>query len=339
MTTPTIGFIPQDSGSNAYATRMQEILAPLARLERFQLKARLLRMLRGHAHRLDMVIVNWQENQVVSRQTRRISFRGALRMLVEAVLLKIVARRVVFVRHNLYPHRTDPASATLAQSLIDRYEALFDFVFVHSGDSHALSDGPHRRHYLPHPLYRRQSVTAGPLADKGLPERYFVVFGRIVPYKRIEYLMGQFPDTKTLVVCGEVGDERYSTRLAQAVRANIVYLPGYLSEDEAQALVAGAQAVVISHAEPNMMVSGTFFYALSLHRHVFALRTPFLDWIAPRLGSNVLTLADDVVDLCAKMRDCVCPSLTEQDLRRLENEFGDDAVRSALSVAFRSLNA
>ena len=339
MTLPTLAFIPHDSGSNAYAVRMQEILASVGRLERLHLKARLLRWAKGDFRRIDLVIVNWQENQVVSRQTRRISVKGALRMLLEAVLMKIVARRVVYVRHNLYPHRTNPASAGLAQSLIDRYERLFDFVFVHSGDRGALTDGPRQRHYLPHPLYHRLDPAAVQPPPRKLPERYSVVFGRIVPYKRIEYLMGQFPDNQTLVVCGEVGDERYSAKLAEAARANIVYLPGYLSEADAQALVLGSQAVVIGHAEPNMMVSGTFFYAISLQRHVFALKTPFLEWIAPRLGANILTLAGDISEMCAQIRESACEAISEQDRLRLEREFGDEAVRAALSVAFKSLNA
>jgi glycosyltransferase involved in cell wall biosynthesis len=332
---PVIGFVPLDSGSNAYARRMQEILAPCGRLERFELRPAVKRLLRGGWWHFDVVIFNWLENRVVSRATRRVAFAGVLRLAVQVLLIRLVARRIVFVRHNLYPHRTAAGSVALAQKLIDQYERCFDVTFVHSGDASALQAGAGRRHYLPHPLYRRTTpLEPGAVRIRlGLPQRYFVVFGRIVPYKRIEQLMDRFPENHTLVICGEVGDEPYSRMLADRAREHVLYRPGLLSEEEAQALVLGAQGVVVGHAEPNMIVSGTFFYAVSMHRHVFALRTPFLDWIAPRLGERVLTVAPDMDALCERIGAWSGAPLDARDERQLQQEFGDEAIRGALAVA------
>ncbi len=336
---PVVGFVPNDSGSNPYARRMQDIIASCARLERFALRDCLRRCVRGNWMRFDVVILNWVENRLVSRATRRISLKGVLRVALQLLLMRIFARRVVFVRHNLYPHRTAARSALLAQKLIDYYERCCDVVFVHSGDELTLRNGPRARHYLPHPLYRRVD-TADPIALRarlGLPARYFLVFGRIVPYKRIEQLMARWPAAgHALVVCGEVGDQSYAQLLATRTRDNIVYKPGLLAEEEAQALVLGAEAVIIAHAEPNTLVSGSFFYALSLYRPVVALRTAFLEWIAPRLGEGIVSLAGDLDALCAHISGWGGRTLGVEEQQRLQSEFGDAAIRRALAVALPS---
>jgi hypothetical protein len=97
--------------------------------------------------------------------------------------------------------------------------------------------------------------------------------------------------------------------------------------------------VVIAHHSASTIVSGTFFYALSLQRHVFAVRTPFLDWIAPRLGPDILTLADDVEHLCKLIESSKCAPLTEESRLIVQRELGDEAVRSALAIAFESTGA
>ncbi len=332
---PVVGFVPNDSGSNPYARRMQDIIAGCARLERFTLRECLRRGLRGNWLRFDVVILNWVENRLVSRASRRVSLQGVVRVALQLLLMRIFARRLVFVRHNLYPHRTAARSALLAQKLIDYYERCCDVAFVHSGDELTLRNGPRARHYLPHPLYQRvDSVDPSALrARLGLPARYFLVFGRIVPYKRIEQLMARWPAAgPALVVCGEVGDQSYSQLLATRTRDNIVYQPGLLAEEEAQALVLGAEAVIIAHAEPNTLVSGTFFYALSLHRPVVALRTAFLEWIAPRLGQDMVALAADLDALCAHIGSWQGRTLGVEQQQRLQREFGDAAIRRALAI-------
>jgi glycosyltransferase involved in cell wall biosynthesis len=255
-------------------------------------------------------------------------------LLLKFVGMKLIARRTAFIRHNHYPHVTRPNSTWLARWLVDRYEGLFDFVFVHSGAEVVTRGGTAKRHYLPHPLYRKLGDIAAPDLTGDLPERYFVVFGRIAAYKGINRLMSVFPASQNIVVCGQVGNSDYAAELAQIKRANVTYRPGYLSESAAQALVTRAVAVVIAHPGPSTIVSGTFFYALSLQRHVFAVRTPFLDWIATRLGPGIVTLADDVRHLCELIENSTCTPLSEESARIVQREFGDEAVRSALSIAF-----
>jgi glycosyltransferase involved in cell wall biosynthesis len=336
---PTIAFLPDYKVANAYTVRMQEILSSFGRLEKLGTKARVLRLLRGSLQRVDLVVVNWEENALVSQKTRGVSPAGTIKLLLKVIAMKLFARRMVFVRHNHYPHATRPKSTSNARWLVDRYESAFDFVFVHSGAELQTHNGTTRRHYLPHPLYRTVSDTSREAPPMELPERYFVAFGRIVPYKKTDSLMMAFPASENLVVCGEVGNRDYAAALGRINRKNVIYRPGYVSEEAAQALVTGAQAVVIAHDSASTIVSGTFFYALSLERHVFAVRTPFLDWIAPRLGPDILTLADDIEHLCRSIESWKCTPLSEESRLIVQRELGDEAVRSALAIAFQSTKA
>ena len=333
---PIIAFLPDYVIANAYTLRMQEILASFGRIEKLATKSRALGLLKGSPRRIDLVVVNWEENALISKKTGRISTLGVVRLVLKVAAMKLVARRLAFIRHNHYPHATRPDSTSFARWLVDRYEDLFDCVFVHSGAEVRSREAGRQRRYLPHPLYRKLDPGATPALPRDLPERYFVVFGRIAAYKGIDRLMRDFPASEQIVVCGEVGDADYAGQLAQINRPNVIYRPGYLSEDAAQALVMGAVAVVISHDSPSAIASGTFFYALSLQRHVFAVRTPFLDWIAPRLGPDIVTLAEDVQHLCKLIENSTCTPLSEESGRSVQREFGDDAVRAALAIAFES---
>jgi glycosyltransferase involved in cell wall biosynthesis len=336
VTAPKIVYLPDYAITNVYVLRMQEILASFGDLEKLRTRSRLLDLLRGRWQRVDLIVVNWEENALISRRTRGVSAAGLIQLFLKAVAMRVFARRMVFVRHNHYPHGTRPKSAAFVRWLIDRYEALFDYVFVHSGADLAQRSGRLKRHYLPHPLYRPVSRSM-PAERPATPPRYFLMFGRIVPYKNLDKLMTAFPSSANLLVYGEVGNRQYATVLGRIKRPNVFYQPGYVSEAVAQMLVTGAQAVVIANENASTIVSGTFFYSLSLQRPVLAVRTPFLDWMAPRLGPGVLTLADDVEHLCELVETSECVPWTEETRRIVQRELGDEAVRSALEVAFASM--
>ncbi len=334
-TRPRIAYIPADDLTNAYTTRMRELLSAFGHLEKFFFKARLMRLLKGDFRRIDVAFVNWIENELIDRNSGRVSWRGTVKLLIKAVFLKLTARQTVFVRHNLYPHAASAESARTARWLVDRYEELFDMVFIHSGVHIMTAESNRHRHYVPHPLYSQAIDVGRQVRPRNCPERYFLAFGRIVPYKRIENLIEHFPADQTLIVCGAVDDAGYAAKLAQIRRPNVIFSPGHMPEDVAQTMVAGAQAAVIGHAESNVVASGAFFYALSLQCRVFAVRTPFLQWISTRLPSDVLVLGEDIPDLCRLIGAVRDTPMSATSRHLIEAEFGDGAVKSALSIAFK----
>lgn len=323
-----IAYIPHEDMGNAYTDRMRELLGDFGVVERFAGIKSLLRQLPRSLRCYDIVVVNWLESAIVAFDTGRISLRGTVRVFFKTLLMKAFAKRLVFVRHNNYPHETAPGRERAARRLIDFYEALFDVVITHSG-----ADEDEGRRYCPHPLYRRTIVASAPPLAVALPDEYFIAFGRIEPYKKLDTLIENFPSGRTLVVAGSVRDAAYANRLARIRRGNVVFLPGRLDEAAAQRLVRSARGVVIANAEPDMLVSGTFFYAMSLGRPVFAVTTPFLAWARERIGNELLVLGADLKRLCRAIAACDARPVSAASREAVAREFGDAAIKDALAAA------
>lgn len=334
-----IAYLPDEQLDNAYTLRMREILGTFGEVERYEgVKAALLRLISAQPQRHDLVVANWIENALINPATGRIAPLATLKLFLRTWLMTRFARQSAFVRHNAYPHAVRPGSARLAKRLVDALERMFDVVLTHSGAEASTSSRHRQRHYCPHPLYRieRAGDADGDDALSGfaLPSRYFLVFGRLVAHKRLEKLIAAFPAEHNLVIAGAVGDVDYVKYLLALRRSNCFVRPGFLSEARAQQLVAQADGVVISHAEADVVVSGTFFYTLSVGRPVYAVATPFLRWTQPRIDPALLHLADDLDGLCELIRQAQPPAISATAEATVQREFGDAAVRQALATAF-----
>ena len=94
-----------------------------------------------------------------------------------------------------------------------------------------------------------------------------------------------------------------------------------------------SDGVVISHADSDVVVSGTFFYAISVKCRVFAVTTPFLEWVKPRIGSDILSLGGDVSEVCQLIDAAKTFDSSAANWDRVEDEFGDESVRSSFANA------
>ena len=150
------------------------------------------------AKRVDYLIVNWLESEL-SNKEGKISILGTLKFFVYLVFFKLVADKLIYVRHNMYPHNMHGVSAKIAQHITNIAEKLFCYKKVaHSG---------HLTHagyiYIPHPLY--DSVDFSEI-NKG---EYFIIFGKIERYKNIESVINEWNNENLLIIAGAVGDCDY----------------------------------------------------------------------------------------------------------------------------------
>ena len=312
-----IGLLPYESGVNLYAERLRANLSELGDV--VPLGTPLQRIARAFMKKpsFDVVIAGWLENALVSTRGR-LSLIGLCKMLVQTALLRAQARRVVYVRHNRYPHHAKRSQARTLTRLLDGFERLYDITMTHS----PAETGP-RRAYCPHPLYDTVQDDSLLPREIDLLPGYFVVFGRIAPYKNIEALIQGFPDNQRLLVAGVVDDDAYARRLMQLRRPNVVIAPGYLSEAQAQSVLRRAAGVVVSHAADDVIVTGSFFYAISASKPVYAVATPFLRAVQAQVGRQVLQTADDIAGLCQL--------LGEHTHQRAASAAEWNAVRAAFS--------
>lgn len=322
-----IAFLPYKDTTNTYIAKMQCLLSNFGKIEEVvSIKAIFLAILVGNFKRYDVLWVNFAENDLLNR-SGYLSLFNLLKVFSKTMVLICLSKKTFFVRHNNYPHATHPNRIELLTKLLNIYERMFDTVITHSG---AEANG--NKIYCPHPLYTL--VADDESRDdflKKLPEEYFVVFGRILPYKKIEILVKSFPPYKTLLVAGAVGDKNYAQKLNDISQANFVFMPGYLTEIEAQKLLAASKAVFIAHSDADMVVSGSFFYAMSLGKPVFAVQTKFLNWIKPRIPSDLLILANDIDALCRLIDDYVPEKDAKKHTVAIQSEFGDKTMNDTLS--------
>ena len=323
-----IGYVPYTDVNNAYVSRMQEILRRFGSVEQFMRPGQLVRELfAGRLRRYDVTFFNWVENDFLVKPAGTISAVNVAKVLLKTGIARLMSRRVVFVRHNVYPHTLRAGDEAAAMRLIGWYESFFDVVVTHSG-AHLQ---PHYR-YCPHPLYRHSERAAGDARDPapGLPDNYFVMFGRVASYKRIVEAARAFPAERNLLIIGSVTDADYGHAVEAVGRPNVFYRPGYIDEANAQRLIRGSQGIVLAHAGENTVVSGSFFYAMSLPVPVLAVETPFLSWIQPQVGSDLLALAPDLDGLMELARGFK-PQIPAADaVARLDLAFGDQAIATAL---------
>lgn len=276
-----IGYVPGHAEGNAYVQRTQEALAELGQVYPLSPSTKSLwRLLKFRPGFFDVIIVNWLEYKIANPVTGRLSWAGVLAYYLQILSFRIFCRRLVYLRHNTYPHHANSRSADTLTRIIDLSERLYSITATHSGH---FAD----KHYLPHPLYQEYPMTA-----KG---NHFIVFGRVMPYKNIEQLISHFPVDEQLIVAGPCDDQPYFRKLqAVAEGRKVEFIPRYLSEEEAQCLVGTARGLILSHADNDMIVSGSFFYALSLGTPVIAVRTPFFNWVQDELDLQGLTLVGEI---------------------------------------------
>ena|SRR6218665_1661500 len=326
----TLAYLDDNNGVNSYVERMCELLGDIVSVDTFPSVAVLVtERLMGRRPFYDSIFVSWIENDLVSK-SGYISLLGILKVFAKALLLRLCGRRLVFFRHNRYPHATHPSSAKCAQRLTDILATMFDVRVLHS-------EAENVRGYLycPHPLYKVVLDENSQLpADLERLDDFIVIFGRMESYKHIEAFISGFPEGKMLLVIGaaESGSSCVARLLAMQ-RKNVMVRPGYLSNAQAQAVIARASALVITHADKSAIVSGSFFFGISIGTPVYALETSFIRHVASMLGSEVVVAASDIESLCKYVGSSApvkhCPAAVNACV---EKAFGDDAVRRSLKI-------
>lgn len=330
-----IGFYP-GVGNNSYTQSMQSSLPEgyhAVLFPRIKLLAlyRFFRVL----PRVDVVLVSWLENCLINRHTGKRRLFGSIVFRYKLMILRLFSRRVVMVRHNNFPHSALPEYQNRIRQQIDVLERSFDAVITHSGHQ---TEG---RYYVPHPLYNASfpDSRVSPMADC-YSDGYCVAFGRISRYKNLWALITAWNGPNQLVIAGKADDVSYLESLKKAAVNNkfVTIEARYWSDDEAVALVSGAASLVLAHEGNDVVVSGSYFYAVSCGTPVVALSTQFLAWLEQQSGPAITTVG--TVDELARLAGKVSSISKDERIavhRQGVEWFGDDVVRQHLKALFDDL--
>lgn len=324
-----IAYFPFENESNRYTDNFKKILSRFGDIAEAPPLKRIFGTLTRP--RFDILILNWSDNNFVNPATGRVSVFGVIKEFVRIGIYNLISRKTIFVRHNIYPHNASEQSRDMVSRIIARYEKCFDLCWVHSG--HLEEEN---RYYVPHPLYEIEEAGTTSVEEFALPERYFVVFGRLMEYKNIHRLLEILPSDMHLVVCGSCKDDAYKAKLQSLAGSNVTLMAQFISDELARDLITASSGMVICHADDDMIVSGSIIYSISLGVPVFAIETPFIRWFHDTVNSNMVIAAGDFHDLVTYMREHQF-SISESDVNISQSHFSDQSVHTHVAVTFHRL--
>lgn len=174
--TKNVYFYPFRTDINSYPLRMQDILSDSFFINDLSFKREAIKLLSIRHFRKDIAIINWLENGFLNKNGT-VSYLGTIRICMILLLLKIRFKKLLYVKHNHYPHNIESKSINKIKYLMKIIVRFADFAVIHSPTEHNFT-------YLPHPLYK-YPLKLSPSAISPDFERY-IIFGRIARYKKLK---------------------------------------------------------------------------------------------------------------------------------------------------------
>lgn len=324
-----IGLLPYDLKANDYIKRNREILeqlgtvveVPRPKLLFVKILKKLFRT--GDIILYDILILNFREGAISSHKNY-ISFIGCIEFYLMFCIHKIICKKLIYVRHNLHPHNL-PINLHKFSEKIIKFGQLISNVTVSLSPAYAKT---HNCHYVPHPLYETYNFNQSKFESKS----NFIVFGRIERYKNIDELINCIDGNIELIVMGPCTDIKYLDKLKElSLNKKVRFEIGFHSDNYLQHSISSSSGVIITNQTSSMIVSGSFFYAISCGAKVFTIKTPFTEWIkSTSLGPYVL-VENNVESLMKKVSSSAPTSKHEHEeiLRNAELIFGDSVIEDA----------
>ena len=319
--TKNVYFYPFRTDINSYPLRMQDILSDSFFINDLSFKREAIKLLSIRHFRKDIAIINWLENGFLNKNGT-VSYLGTIRICMILLLLKIRFKKLLYVKHNHYPHNIESKSINKIKYLMKIIVRFADFAVIHSPTEHNFT-------YLPHPLYK-YPLKLSPSAISPDFERY-IIFGRIARYKKIEDVIVAVPDNKKLIVAGGCEDKGYLSFLEGLIKdkTNITIKGCFISDADAANLIKGCNGLILSHSNEDMIVSGSFFYSLTLGVKVYALQTPFLSWVGENVGNDVIQNFKNLHEMMdtIKNEQEANGSYGEESINKINELFSDKLIK------------
>jgi glycosyltransferase involved in cell wall biosynthesis len=327
-----IGIHPYELRENSYIARNKKILGRVGTVvdvprARLLLKALVKRIIRLKTPKLyDVLIINWPENVIVSPAGTP-TLGGILDYFIALQLYRIASVKLIYVRHNELPHGVLKCHRKKLKSLITRGQNFADIVVAHS----PVYARDHGYHYVPHPLYSVE------LCASSNEDYQYVIFGRVKKYKKIHELIRAWGQAHTLTVVGPCDDAEYLSELRTLAKGKpIGFDIGSHDEAEMAAKLSQSRGIVVVNDPGSLIVSGTFFFAVSCGVAVCTINDPFYDWIKTTgLGKFVVT-SDSIQVLAQRLEttDSAKPNNGQKIRSEALKLFGDEHVLLAWRALF-----
>lgn len=320
-----IHYYPKSILVNSYPDRFQEVLKEFGELQYYDsFKSHLKDLLKNGFYQKDIIFVNWLENWLF-REGENFRLRDLFLFLGLFYVIRLSYKKVIWVHHNHYPHHAPKKYRYFAQSIITIIESFCNGVIIHVPDTKKDFT------YVPHPLFKKISLANVTFASPFETGHYFVLFGRIIPYKEIEQVIESFPHNENLMIFGQCRDSSYLASLRDLIgsRANIHLRGDLLSEEEAQFLVQRSKGMIVGHVGEGFLLSGSIMYGLSMEVPVYTIANKVTCWLKT-LAYDKLFVFDDLQSLMCHLS--VVPDC--KNFSSIANHFSDMKIKNILRRFF-----
>ena len=289
-TDKNICIFPKFQGDNEYLLNLSLILkSQYTDVEFVALspKTMLKNLLKGR--RADVLILNWLEDYPCLKKGVFAEGLESLRVVLGMVIASLYYRKIIWVRHNYKPHLEH--SKFCYRILCGAIRLFSDEIVTHRNVEEFAS------HVIPHPLYKQTDANKVDAFN-------YLIFGNIKPYKNIPLILRNWAPERELKIIGKCKSAELNDEITALIKdglPKVTYENRFMDVDELNGLLSSVTFAILGHEEESMIVSGTFYHAISY-------------------GANVI-LKDSAYGRSVKK---------EFPLVHLVREFGDDAL-SALT--------
>lgn len=305
-----IYILPLKLNLNSYLSDLQELLGFDTSYELpiiSSIPALIIQIINDRFQQKDVIIIlNWHENYTISRSKAEFSWVRSLYGFFLILIYRFFSSKLIYVKHNHYPHRASKSSVQACRFFIGLYQRISSITVIHSPLPSIKSL---QQAYIPHRLYQITSSSSAhhllfssideydcidiafefvklnslnirqlTKANYLKPNRYFVVFGRIEPYKNIDKLVNIWTLDEPLIIIGPSSDEQYLKEIKRlSSNKNIILLPRFAPTSILNTLISNSISAIIPNSADSIVMSGAFIYLVSLRKKFFCLSSlPFM---------------------------------------------------------------
>ena len=209
-----------------------------------------------------IIILNWFEDKTSLRG----NFFKIIYRFLYILIIKIIFRKVIWVRHNFKPHdKHNP--------YVYRFFCFFLYYISDEKVTHRDILG---YKYIPHPLYI--NINKFPIESRKIDYLYFGVISR---YKGLVKLLSFWPVNKKLVIRGSCKEQALYEELISIIlkrQLDVDIENVFLSENDLGIMISNTKFVILPHDDKSMIVSGVFYHAATFGANVLMFKSEFYDF-------------------------------------------------------------
>lgn len=247
-----IKIFPKFQGENEYLLNLSHILKKNGDNVEFvglPLKPLVKKVL--NREKSDILIINWLEDYPSLKKGFFAEAQATIRFIIALFAAKFYYRKVIWVRHNYQPHLSH---SKICYTLFCKVISLIsEKVVTHRPVQEFKSQ------VISHPLYKKTETIVVVPFD-------YLIFGNIKPYKNIPLILQDWGPKHELKIIGKCKDEKLDNEITTLIKyrlPNVIYENRFLEVEELNGLLSSATFVILGHEESSMIVSGTFYHAIS----------------------------------------------------------------------------